>query len=251
MMTESSQRSRSGKLKPKEERPLVEHVERRTALTGRTASPSDDLDAGVNSLRPGNEGIYRGDIIVGALLLPETRLLADLMLRGVSEDEWRTAVWPDNILRARQRKRAVRVASLIRARLETVTPDVLELIRDGAGVIAVQATLAAAVKHSRLLGDFMRLVVAEQYRRFEPRLTKKTWDDYVDECHERDAHMPIWNQATRDRLRSSVFQTLAQAGYVQDTRSLRLQAVHVAERVAASLRASNDIYVLQCLEVSP
>ena len=199
--------------------------------------------------RPG--GIYRGDIIVGALLVPESRLLADLMLRNVSEAEWRTEVWPRNILSARQRKGAVRIAALIRARLETMTPDMLELIRDAVGVVPVQACLAAAVKQSRLLGDFMRLVVAEQYRCFETRLTTKMWDNYIDECHERDPRMPVWNQASKNRLRSSVFQTLAQAGYLRDTKSLQLQAVHLSDRVVASLRMSNDSYALQCMEVSP
>ena len=42
--------------------------------------------------------------------------------------------------------------------------------------------------------------------------------------------MPQWNESTRRRLRSSVFQTLAQAGYIENTRSLKLQNVHIADR---------------------
>ncbi len=35
--------------------------------------------------------------------------------------------------------------------------------------------------------------------------------------------MPEWHKSTRRRLRSSIFQILAQAGFLRDTRSLKLQ----------------------------
>jgi len=35
--------------------------------------------------------------------------------------------------------------------------------------------------------------------------------------------MPEWNESTRRRLRSSVFQTLAQAGFIESTKTLTLQ----------------------------
>ena len=53
------------------------------------------------------------------------------------------------------------------------------------------------------------------------------------------------------RLRSSVFQTLAQAGYVENTRTLKLQTVHVAEQVLRYLKANDEEYVLRCIQVAP
>ena len=48
--------------------------------------------------------------------------------------------------------------------------------------------------------------------------------------------MPQWNESTRRRLRSSVFQMLAQAGYIENTRSLKLQTVHIADQVLRYLQ---------------
>ena len=45
-------------------------------------------------------------------------------------------------------------------------PDLWKLVRDGKGTVATHAVFAAAVKHSPLLGDFLDLVVGEQYRLF-------------------------------------------------------------------------------------
>ena len=113
-------------------------------------------------------------------------------------------------------------------------------MRDGKGDVATHAVLAAAVKHSPLLGDFLDLVVREQYRLFATALSNKLWDDYLDGCRERDPDMPQWNESTRSRLRSSVFQMLAQAGYIENTRSLKLQTVHIAAPVLRYLQSHDE-----------
>ena len=77
------------------------------------------------------------------------------------------------------------------------------------------------------------------------------WEDYLDGSRERDTEMPQWHDSTRKRLRSSVFQTLAQAGYIDGTRTLRLQTVHIAQPVLKSLEAHDEEYVLRCLQVNP
>jgi len=155
------------------------------------------------------------------------------------------------VLQTRSEATAIRIGRLIRKRLELMNPDLWGLVRDGTGTVATHAVLAAAVKHSPLLGDFLDLVVREQYRLFNTALSNKLWDEYLDDCRGRDPDMPIWNESTRKRLRSSVFQILAQAGYIENTRSKRLQTVHIASQVLQYLERHNEHYVLRCIKVSP
>jgi hypothetical protein len=54
-----------------------------------------------------------------------------------------------------------------------------------------------------------------------------------------------------DRLRSSVFQILAQAGYIANTRTLTLQPVYLASPVLDYLTAHQEHYVLRCIQVVP
>ena len=194
---------------------------------------------------------YRADITAGALKVPETRIIADLLLRNVEAEGWKEAIIERNVLQARSPATASRLTKLIRSRLETMGPDLWKLVRDGKGSVAVHAVFSAAVKHSPLLGDFLELVVGEQYRQFSPTLSKKLWADYLDGCRERDPDMPQWNESTRTRLGSSVFQMLAQAGYIENTRSLKLQTVHIAEPVLRYLKTNHEDYVLRCVEVAP
>lgn len=194
---------------------------------------------------------YKADITAGALKLPESRLIADLLLRKVDAEGWKDAIVTKNILQARSPATARRLTNLIRGRLETMGPDLWKLVKDGKGSVAVHAVFAAAVKHSPLLGDFLDLVVGEQYRIFGTALSNKIFADFLEGCRERDPDMPQWNETTRGRLRSSVFQMLAQAGYIQNTRSLKLQTVHVAGQVLRYLTANKEEYVLRCIQVSP
>jgi hypothetical protein len=194
---------------------------------------------------------YKADITAGALKVPESRVIADLLLREVDAAGWKEAIEEQNVLQARSPATATRLTKLIRGRLATMGPELWRLVRDGKGDVATHAVLAAAVKHSPLLGDFLDLVVREQYRLFAKALSNKLWEDYLDGCRERDPDMPQWSESTWKRLRSSVFQTLAQAGYVENTRSLKLQTVHVAAPVVRYLESHGEEYRLRCIQVAP
>jgi hypothetical protein len=194
---------------------------------------------------------YKADITAGSLKVAESRIVARLLLRKVNADGWEKAIIEDNVLQTRSEATAIRIGRLIRKRLELMNPDFWRLVRDGTGTVATHAVLAAAVKHSPLLGDFLDLVVREQYRLFNTALSNKLWDEYLYDCRGRYPDMPIWNESTRKRLQSSIFQILVQAGYIENTRSKRLQTVHIASQVLQYLGRHNEHYVLRCIKVSP
>ena len=195
--------------------------------------------------------LYKADLTAGALKLAESRVIADLLLRGVDEAGWRKAIYDDNVLQARSPRTAKRLRTLVRNRLEAMTDDLWRLVRDGTGDEATHACLAAAVKHSHLLGDFLDLVVREQYRLYAETLSKKLWVAYIEDCRSRDPELPEWSESTIGRLQSSVFLILAEAGYLESVRSARLQTVHIAEPVVKYLTDHNEDYVLRCLQVGP
>jgi len=194
---------------------------------------------------------YKADITAGSLKVSESRIIADLLLRGMDKQDWQAAIIEQNLLQARSPETAKRFARLIRGRLETMDASLWRFVLDGAGTVATHAVLAAAIKHSPLLGDFLDLVVREHYRLFSATLSNRDWEDYLNDCRGRDPDMPIWNGSTRKRLRSSVFQILAQAGYLENTRSKKLQTVHIASQVLKYLEKYNEHYVLRCIQVAP
>lgn len=194
---------------------------------------------------------YRADITAGSLKVAESRVIADLLLQQADDDAWKAALGQDNLLQTRSPATSRRLARLIRNRLETMTSELWKLIRDGNSTVATHACLAAAVKHSSLLADFLEHVLKEQYRIFAETLPPTVWDDFIADCQGRDPELPDWSESTIKRLRSSVFQILQQAGYIDSTKSLRLQTVHIADEVVRYLKKHEEGSVLRCIEVAP
>jgi Putative inner membrane protein (DUF1819) len=194
---------------------------------------------------------YKADITAGALKVPESRIISDLLLRSIDEEEWKQAILKENILQTRNQATALRITRLIRNRLELMDEELWSLVRDGGSIISTHSCLAAAIKQSALLGDFLDLVVREQYRIFSPSLSNQLWTDYLASCRGRDPGMPEWNESTQNRLRSSVFQILAQAGFIENTKSRRLQPVQITPEVIRYLHQHDEEYVLRCIQVAP
>ena len=192
---------------------------------------------------------YTATITKGGICLRECRIVAELLTRGLTASLWRTAIVEDNLLQAKSVYTATGLGQLIKARLEPLGEGLWKMIRDGDRTQATQAVMAGAVKHSRLLGDFMDLVIREQRSMFATTIPPALWTEYIAGCRGRDPEMPVWSESTLARLRSSVFSILAESGYLSDTRRCTLQRVYVDEVLATYLKDQRETYVLRCLEV--
>ncbi len=198
---------------------------------------------------PAKARTYTATLTKGGICLRECRIVAEMLLGGVTPIAWERALGEDNRLQAKSVYTARCLGQLIRARLEPLGPLVWTMVRDGDRTLATQAVMAGAVRHSRLLGDFMDLVIREQRRLFAESISLGLWADYLAGCRGRDPDMPLWSDSTVARLRSSIYSILAEAGYLSDTRSRRLQRVFLDASLVECLKDRQETYVLRCLEV--
>ncbi|MBL4771873.1 MAG: DUF1819 family protein [Planctomycetes bacterium] len=213
----------------------------------------EEVEAMLEALtkRPRGKGmIYAATISSTSLRVRESRLIAGLLIKGVSTTEWRNAVEEQNVLQIGSVVTAIRCARIIRARLEPLGEGLWKMVRDGDKVLATQAAFAGAVKHSRLLGDFMDLTIREQRTLFAEKLENHMWTEFVAGCRGRDPDMPHWSDTTIVKLRSVVFSMLAEAGYLKDTRSRQLQNVFLDRELSSYLADKGETYVLRCMELT-
>ena len=193
--------------------------------------------------------LYTSTITSSSLRLRESRIIAGLLLNGVSPEEWKREIKDNNVLQMGSPESVNRVSLLLRTRLESLGPGLWQMVRDGDRTLATQAVFAGAVKESRLLGDFLDITVREQRLLYAEKLDPLLWNEFIAGCRGRDPEMPHWSDATVQKLRSAVFSMLAEAGYLKDTRTLQLQNVFVVPQLSAYLRQQGETYVLRCLEV--
>ena len=130
---------------------------------------------------------YKADIAGGSLKLPESRIVASLLIDKVSAEAWRRAIEDENVLQKRSPGTAARQASLLRARLQTMSPNYGYCLSDGSKETATHALLAAAIKHSPLFAEFMNRVVRERFRTFQNDLPRKLWNEYIDNLRDKIA----------------------------------------------------------------
>ena len=192
---------------------------------------------------------YKANVTAGALLVSESRKIADLLLSGVDKNNWKDAVENKNILQKRSLASAKRIAVLIRSRLGLMDNGLWAMIVKGDSTLATHATFAAAIKHCILLGDYLDSVVRDQFQRLEDRIPKRCWDEYIVQCAQRDPLMKDFPPSTARKVRSNIHKILVEAGYLHDSRTLILQRVEIEQQVLNYLRNRNEDYVLRCIQV--
>jgi hypothetical protein len=161
--------------------------------------------------------MFNAEISAGSLLLPESRRIARLLLTQPTSEAWDTALYQDNLLQKKPAT-AKRQATLIRKRLETLDADAWGLVADGDIETATQLLLAAAIRHSHLLGEFLRTVYGPALQRLETQLTPLAWDSFMADCTQHDPAVGRWAASTRTKLYQVVMRILAEAKFVASTR---------------------------------
>lgn len=191
--------------------------------------------------------LYNGEIVAGSLLVAESREIAKLLSEGKNGETWNEAVVTNNILQKRNPETARRQAGLIKRRLLLMKPALWEMIAKADAGLATQAVMAAAIKHSRLLGDFMNRVVREHWRTFQKSITITDWNHFMETCAQVDPKVESWSDSTRAKLKQVVFRILAEADYVENTRSLMLQPVLIEPELLTYLKSNAEEYVINCM----
>jgi len=195
-------------------------------------------------------GRYKANFSKGGLMVPESRVVADLLIHNIDADGWEQAIRVDNVLAKRSPSTALTKANLVRARLRTLPAALIPLIRDGNRQVATHAVLAATVTYSPLFGDFLDLVVRDCYRHFEPSLKPAHWDQYLTDCRTRDPQMPEWRESTGKTLRTRAFGMLREAGYLSTGGACNLRPLQIAPEVIQALREAEQWYALRCLQLT-
>jgi hypothetical protein len=186
---------------------------------------------------------------VGTLLVSDSRKIADLMLKNISKEEWKHEIEENNILQRLSISSSKRIASFIKARLMLMKPDLWVMIRDGDATMSTQANFAAAIKHCRLLGDYLDIIIRAQFKKLEDTLPLSLWDEFIVLCEQNDPLMEQFPPSTAQKMRSNIHKILVEVAYLSDPYKRKLQKIEIIPEVSNYLKRNNEKYVLNCIEV--
>jgi hypothetical protein len=129
-------------------------------------------------------------------------------------------------------------------------PSLWKMIVDSHSDLSTRAVMAAAVKHSRLVGGFMDSVVRRHWQTFQKSISDTDWNHFLSECAQLDPGVEAWSENTRKKLKQVVFRILAESGYISDTKNRVLQSVSIEPELIQYLSANNEDYVLHCMSAT-
>lgn len=191
--------------------------------------------------------LYNAEISVGSLMLAESRKVARLLLMRPTPAQWDAALKNDNLLQ-KSPATARRQARLIRNRLDTLDERGWVAVAEGDHELSCQTLLVAAIRHNRLLGDFMRDVYSQDLRQLERHLSYRQWDAFLADCEQQDAAVASWAATTRLKLFQVIVRILAEAKYLDSSKAMRLTPPLLHPQVRSYLFQLGDLETLQRMD---
>lgn len=193
---------------------------------------------------------YQNDLTGGSLMVRESRVVAELLLKGVSDEEWLEAIQVENVLQKKSPASAKRNARTIRLRLEDLEPEFWKALRDGDDELATQVSFCAALERNPLLMEFMESVLQDAYATHSEALDYYQWTDFLSDCANKDPSIHDWKESSKKKMGQVVFCMLAEMGFLNNTRSFKLQTVRIRPEVKMLLDDHYKHRIKLCMEVS-
>jgi hypothetical protein len=192
---------------------------------------------------------YLGDLIGGSLMIRESQIIAELLLKKPNQQEWLDAIVNQNILQKRSDASAKRNASTIKKRLEGMNDEFIELLAFGSNDLSTQLMFAATLMQSTMLADFMRNVVLDAKRMFRDRIDTSDWESFWEDRSRLFPEFSKMTESSTYKIGQVVFKILADAGYIESTRNKQLQNIYVLPEVKRLLAEMQREDIVAAMEV--
>jgi Putative inner membrane protein (DUF1819) len=191
---------------------------------------------------------YNAELSAGSLMPLESRRIAAFLLTHPDEKKWKRTLIEDNLLQKKAPATALRQAQLIRKRLNTLDFVALEMIANREQDVVIQLLLVAAVKHSQLLADFISDIYVGHQRHLDIAISPGDWEEFFTECTHRDSSVKKWSPSTQAKLFQVILRILAEAKYLESTRSMKITPQSLHPDVRRYLSAQGDTKLIELLE---
>lgn len=171
----------------------------------------------------------------------EMRTTAKLMSEGLPDSVVMRKIIEDNLFQYPTEKSVKRIASMCMRRLREMADDVLVSVIASQPVdVAKQICLYAMMKDSRLLREFMVIVIGEKYRTQNFAFSKRDVHAFFTRLQEQNDTVAGWSSNTVTKIQQIFIRVLAENEYLDDKKSERLNPVLISRILENSIRANGD-----------
>ena len=171
---------------------------------------------------------YLGDLASArALLMGESRSIVGILLRQPSDDEWKRVVTSENILQQKSPVTAVRIANLLRKRLEPLGEQFLKAVESADDQLLRQLLMVAVMLRSPVVEDFMRTVLLDAVRRYQTSISKADWAQFYQDRAKTIPVLAELSDKTVNLAGRNLMTILADGGYLDSGLKKNIQTVYL------------------------
>jgi len=194
---------------------------------------------------------YLGDLNGGGLLITESRTVAEIQLKKLSDKEWKQLIVNENVLQKKSSQTALRFARVIRKRIVKMGETFSQALLEAPERAYIQLLMAAYMIQSPVIVDFMREALAEARRTYKSDISNDAWLNFIDDRKQMIPELASYSESTLKKMGSNVIKALVDAGYLKSTRQRQIQAVYLLPEVKDLLININRqelIDVMECTQ---
>ena len=169
---------------------------------------------------------YLGDVTgISNLMVDESRTIAGLLLKDLSDDQWAEAIEEQNVIQKSSIQTARRQARCITYRLRDLPSNCLTIIENGTSKEVKQMLLFALLNHSTLALDFFKYAVIEPQMVFKSEMPKRIWDNFLNQQYNQNNNQ--LSHTTLKKKKKNLISSFVEAGYLENTKTLKYLNVFV------------------------
>ena len=184
-------------------------------------------------------------------LFNETRVVGELYLHGMSDEETIEKVYNENLFRYPTEKMLRNIARVCLKRINALEDErLIKALVEKPGSIAKQVCLYAMMKQNRLVNDFMLKVIGHKFIERDYGFSKLVVSSFLIDLQEQDPWVASWSPSTINKIRQVIVKTLVDNEYLDDNKSRQLSTITInsvleevlREKDKAALAAFNCLY---------
>lgn len=189
---------------------------------------------------------YNGGLTREQFLFYEIRIVASLLLQGMSKDDVLNKIKEENLFQFPTERMITSIANACFRRMDALDSDSLVYYLANATTdVAKQINLYAMMKYNRIVWDFMVTVIGEKYRTQEFEFSRKDLNLFFFRLQEQNDSVASWSDGTINKIKQVLTKSLVECDFLDSPKATQLNPIAIAPELEDEIRFKNDISALQ------
>lgn len=174
-------------------------------------------------------------------LFNEMRIVAKLLDEGKTDEQIIREVAENNLFQYPTERMIKNIAQVCLNRFHnTNNQEWIDIVANDSADAAKQACLFLMMNYYRLVWDFMISVIGGKYRVKDTAFTKMDMNSFFTRLQEQNDTVASWSEATIAKCKQVLKKTLVENGYLDNSKSEKLNVVLLDFRVKEAIENSNN-----------